>query len=158
MLRFIIKLLAILSVFLLVTVGCNKDNPVESEEEHFEAIGLFIISSGDTIVTYQGGVVSGEIEVEEGTLTALLSVKFITDDGDVGIPPSDDWSLDWSIADTTYAQLVGHDDEVVQYIFHISGKKAGTTSITIIINHHDHKDFESKEIPIHVAPGGGAKL
>jgi len=79
-----IKILSVLSLsFLLFIIGCGDDNPVEPEETHFEAIGLYIISGGDTLVTYEAGVVSGEITVNQGDTTALLSVKFITEDGDI---------------------------------------------------------------------------
>ena len=46
------------------------------------------------------------------------------------------------------------EDELTAYQFHISGKKEGNTEITIIINHNDHKDFESKAIPIVVSSAG----
>ena len=144
--NFILKTLTVM-ILLLLAAGCN---PVESEEQHFEAIGLFIISSGDTTVRYQDGIVTGEIEVQQGTDTALLSVKFITEDGSIGIPPNNDWSLDWNIADTTHADVISNDDELQQYRFHIAGKLVGITTIKIIINHHGHKDFESKSIPIEV--------
>lgn len=134
--------------------SCNDDNPVESETEHFEAIGLYVISSGDTIVSYVGGVVDGQIGVVAGDETALLSIKFIEEDGDVGIPPGNEWSLDWSVADTAVAEVEVHADELELYRFHIVGKKPGKTNITIIINHNEHKDFESLPITIDVlAPG-----
>jgi hypothetical protein len=154
MYKLFILILAVLSL-LLFSIGCNEDNPVEPTEQHFEAIGLFVISSGDTIVKYQGGVVTGEIEVDEGELSPLLSVKFITEDGEVGIPPGSEWSMDWEIADTDHADLETHSDELQEYRFHIRGKEEGETSIKIIVNHNDHKDFESKEIPIHVEHGDG---
>jgi hypothetical protein len=147
-----VSLTLIISLFIF---ACSDDNPVEPVDEHFEAIGLFVISSGDTIVKYVGGVVTGEIEVEEGDLTPLLSVKFITEDGEVGIPPSDVWSLSWEIENTDHADLESHGGELAEYRFHIRGKEEGTTNIKIIINHNDHKDFESKEIPIHVEHGDG---
>jgi len=139
--------LLILSLFW----GCS-DNPADSndEENHFEAIGLYVFMSGDTIVTYQGGNVTGEIEAEEGALTSLLNVKFITDEGEVGIPEGDEFSFDWEIADTSIAQLVSHGTELEEFKFHIQGKEEGETTIKIFINHHDHKDFESKAIDIHV--------
>jgi len=151
MLNFIFAFILIL----LFVSSCDDDNPVNSEESHFAAIGLFVISSGDTIVAYQGGEVTGEIEVDEGELSPLLSVKFVTEDGDIGIPPSEEWALDWIIEDTAVADLESHGDELEEYRFHIMGNKEGETEITIIINHNDHKDFESRPIPIHVEHDDG---
>jgi hypothetical protein len=152
MMKYLIKIAALLSILFLFVYSCKDDNPVESSEEHFEAIGLFIISSGDTIVKYQGGEVTGEIEATVGDHTALLSILFISEDGDVGIPPGAEWALDWDIADTTVADVDYHEDELELYKFHIEGKKEGETTIKIIINHNDHKDFESKAIVIRVGP------
>lgn len=151
MFKIVIHILVVFSI-LFVVYGCGDSNPVESEEEHFEAIGLFILSDSDTLVIYEGGVVSGEIDVDNGDLTSLLHVEFLTEDGDIGLPPNDEWSMDWSIADTSFADLIANAVELQQYNFFILGKKVGTTTIKIIINHQGHKDFESKEIPIEVTP------
>lgn len=148
--RNILSVIASISILIFIMSGCSSDNPVEPSEEHFEAIGLFIIASGDTIVKYQGGIVTGSIEVTEGEDTALLSVKFIEEDGDVGLPPSSDWSMTWEVADTAVADLHTHENERENYQFHLEGKSAGNTNITIIVNHFDHKDFESREIPVTV--------
>ena len=150
MLKHIFKLATVFSILYISVYSCKDDNPVESSEEHFEAIGLFIISSGDTIVKYQGGEVTGEIGVTVNDHTSLLSIQFINDDGDFGIPPNNDWSLDWVIADTSVADVDYHEGELELYKFRIEGKKVGETTIKIIINHHDHKDFESKAIPIRI--------
>jgi hypothetical protein len=150
MIRSILSILAGISILVFILSSCGSDNPVEPSEEHFEAIGLFIIASGDTIVKYQGGTVTGNIEVAQGEDTALLSVKFIEEDGDVGLPPNSDWSLAWEVADTAVADVHTHQNEIQNYQFHIEGKAAGETDIKIIVNHFDHKDFESREIPVSV--------
>jgi hypothetical protein len=154
MLKYTINFIAVFSLILFFLPGCSEDNPVESEEIHFEAIGLYVISSGDTIVKYIGGQVIGEIEVQEGTLTPLLSIRFLNEDGDVGIPTGDEYALIWELADEAIANVDSHDDELSEYKFHIEGKQAGATTITVILNHNDHKDFESKEITIRVTPAG----
>jgi hypothetical protein len=151
MLRCTFLIVTLFAALMLAGTGCSDSNPIESSEDHFEAIGLFVFASGDTIVKYQGGIVTGQIEVEENDETALLSIKFIEEDGEVRIPPTADWSLSWDVADTSFADVEYHQDELVFYHFNIMGKKSGQTDITIIINHFDHKDFESKEIPIVVS-------
>lgn len=144
-LKFILLLVSILIVF-----SC-EDNPADSSDNHhFEAIGLYVIDSGDTIVQYIGGTVSGGFEVEEGEDTALLSVKFLDEDGDVGIPDGEEYDFVWTIADTTIAAVESHGEELAEFKFHLQGKAAGNTTITIGINHNDHKDFESKAIPLTV--------
>ena len=150
MFKYTINLIAIFFLTVFLLTGCSEDNPVEPEEVHFEAIGLYVISSGDTIVKYVGGEVSGKVEVLVGTQTPLLSVRFLNEDGDIGVPDGDEYDLSWSIADESVATVVSHDEELNDYQFHIEGKQIGTTSITVILNHNEHKDFESKAIAIQV--------
>ena len=145
-----IKKMVTFSLLIIFTIGCGDDNPVEPEEQHFEAIGLYMIANGDTIVSYVDGIVSGTIEVTKGAQTTLLNIKYIAEDGDVGVPPSDEWSFGWTVADNSVAEVVASSEEQLQYQFRIEGMKEGLTGITILLNHHDHKDFESKEIPITV--------
>jgi hypothetical protein len=116
-------------------------------------MGLYLIESGDTIVSYIGGTVTGEIETEEGTLTPLIFVKFLTDEGEIGTPTGPEHTLQWEIADTSIAQVIKHAGE--DWEFHIDGKAEGTTTIEISIFHNDHPDFVSKQIPIHVEHGSG---
>jgi len=150
MLKLIYVLTIIPLAVLIFLAGCNESNPVESEEEHFEAIGLFILSGNDTIARYEDLVVSGIIEVTENDTTEILSIIFLAEDGHIGVPPTDDWSLDWLIGDESTSDVVATDSQIELYTLHIAGKKAGQTPIKIIINHLGHKDYESAEIPIIV--------
>jgi hypothetical protein len=152
MLKFIFLIVVMPLVLIFFVIGCSDNNPVDSEEEHFEATGLFIISGTDTIAKYKDLIVSGNIEVVENDTTDILRINFLQEDGHIGIPPTDDWSLDWLIADGTIAEVVTTDSQLELYQLHIAGKKAGQTTIKIIINHHSHKDYESAEIPIIVNP------
>jgi hypothetical protein len=80
----------------------------------------------------------------------LLSIRFIDEDGEVGTPAGEEYTLSWSIADETYAIVIGNDDELSSYNFRIEGKQAGASTLTIILNHNNHKDFESAKIPVIV--------
>ena len=150
MFKLSIKLITAFTLTMLFLYGCS--NTVEPEEHHFEAVGLYVISGADTIVKYVDGQVSGNIEVKQGTQTPLLSTRFINEDGDVGIPEGDEYSFTWDLENSTYAEVSGNEDELNEYKFYIDGKQTGSTTITIILNHNDHKDFESEEIPVIVTP------
>ena len=134
----------------------DNDNLVntEHEEEHAEAVGLIIRSSGEEIVRYENGEVEGEIEVGHGLETALLSVRFIAEDGDLFTPDEDDdYALGWEIADESIAE-VKHYAEDSAWAFHIIGLAEGQTTIRIKINHEGHANFVSPEIEIHVEERG----
>ena len=153
------KSISALSTFALVLfiAGCgDDDNPVDSEheEEHAEAVGLIIRSSGEEIVRVESGQVTGEIEVGHGKETALLSVRFIAEDGDLFVPDEDDdYALDWEIADESIAEVEHHAEDSA-WGFHIIGLAEGQTTIRIKINHGGHADFVSPEIEIHVSEDG----
>ena len=122
----------------------------EHEEEHAEAIGLIVRGSGTEIVRVESGYVTGEIEVGHGLKTALLSVRFIAEDGDLFTPDEDDdFSLGWEIADESIAEVEYHAENNA-WAFHIIGLAEGQTTIRIKINNGGHVDFVSPEIEIHV--------
>jgi hypothetical protein len=152
MLTFFIKLIPAI-IFVALIIGCSDSNPVDSEEEHFEAIGLFILSGMDTIAKYQDLEVSGSIQVTENDSTDILNIKFIEEDGHIGIPPTDDWALDWSIANENLAEVISTESQLENYQIRFSGISAGQTSIRILINHLGHKDYESADIPLIVNSG-----
>ncbi|MCB0289999.1 MAG: hypothetical protein KDH97_07050 [Calditrichaeota bacterium] len=151
--RFIF-MIALMTIMLLAA-GCSKDSTTGPDETHFEAVGLMLRQNGVDIVTYENGTVSGEIEVEEGLSTTLISVRFIDEDGVEGVPEGDEYSLSLNIEDDNIASIVQHAGE--DWAFHVKGESHGHTDLTISILHGDHADFESAPIEIHVAEPGGEK-
>ena len=138
--------------------GCGDDaNPVDPEphdEEHAEAVGLVIRSSGDELVRQENGEVEGVIEVGHDRETPLLTVRFIAEDGDLFQPHAEDgFSLGWEIGDETIAEVEQHELDG-PWAFHIVGLGEGETTLVLKILHSGHADFVSKEIEIHVEEGG----
>ena len=132
----------------------NTPVDTEHEEEHAEAIGLIVRDSGTEIFRVESGQVTGEIEVGHGLKTALLSVRFIAEDGDLFTPDEDDnYALDWEIADESIAEVEQYAEDGA-WNFHIIGLEEGQTTIRIKINHGGHADFVSPEIEIHVEESG----
>ena len=131
----------------------NTPVNTEHEEEHDEAVGL-IVRGGTEIVRVESGQVTGEIEVGHGLKTALLSVRFIAEDGDLFTPDAGDgYALDWEIADESIAEVEHHAEDGA-WAFHIIGLAEGQTTIRIKINHEGHANFVSPEIEIHVEESG----
>ena len=141
----------------LVASGCgDDDNPVDAHqgEEHASAIGLIIRDGGNggaESVRNESGQVSGDIPVGLGKETAILTVRFIAEDGDLFVPHTEDgFSLGWEIGDESIATVDQHGD----YEIHIVGLKNGKTTIRLKIMHEGHADFVSSEIEINVSEDG----
>lgn len=151
-----ISALSIFALALFIASCGDDNNPVDTdhEEEHAEAIGLIVRSSGAEIVRYESGEMTGEIEVGHGKETALLSVRFIAEDGDLFTPDENDgFALDWEVADESIAEVEHHPEDSA-WAFHIVGLEEGQTTIRIKINHGGHADFVSPEIEVHVEEDG----
>ncbi len=158
---FRISLALLCAVLAAAFVSCS-DNPADTPSgDHIEAFGLVIYNSGEEIVRYQNGVVTGEIEVAAGEDTPLLSVRFLDENGAIigtDKVSGSEHSLKWAVGNTDVAEVEHHDDDG-KWNLHISGKQEGETTLKIILNHNDHADFTSKEIPVHVQAGvTGLKL
>lgn len=147
-----------LAMLLTLTVALSAcgddDNPVDGDDDgHAEAVGLVLTNSGAEIARDERGEVTGSIDVGVERETALLSVRFLAEDGDLFVPEEEENTLSWEIADETIAE-VEHHEEDGKWAFHIVGHAAGDTTIRLKILHDDHADFVSRPIEIHVTEGG----
>ncbi len=132
---------------LLVLSSC-KDNPVEEDDDHAEAEGLVLRSSGVDVVTVREGRVTGEITVRVNTSTDHLTVYFLDHNGNRFQPTEADKDLRWVIADTTVAQIEREAGE--KWDIHVHGKKVGQTNVELQLLHAGHVDFRTPPIPIRV--------
>ena len=154
-----IKLLFVLFSFVgvLFYSGCSDDDPVAPAEDHFEAIGVYLSTSGIKVASILRGVTSDTLVAPAGGLSDHLEVQFYNEDEEIIDPPtSSDHSLAFEIGDTSIAGIFQHEGEEGGYEFHLRGKKAGVTYIELFIMHEDHSDFRSGEIPVRVENQEGA--
>ncbi len=152
MLKIVLKLLPLFALLFLSSHCSKDDNPVDDSDTdhgHAEAVGFVLSSSGIDLIRYEKGVIAGELEVEEGELTPLLTINFIAEDGDLFQPDGEHFKLNWEVDNTDIADVVQHEEDG-KWRFHIQGKQAGETTIIFEILHGDHADFVSLPIPVHV--------
>ena len=137
-----------------VSTGCDSDNPVDGtkDQHHADAFGLVIYSSGAEVVRLEKGVVTGEIEVGHEKETALLTVRFLSEDGQT-FTPHEELKLAYKMGDDKIAKIEAHPEDG-QWSFHVVGLSEGETTLVISLLHGDHADFVSKEIHIHVEEDG----
>jgi hypothetical protein len=144
--------LYILLIGLFLYAGCSKDDdPVSSQDEHFEAIGVYLSSSGIKVGAILRGETSDTLYAPLGGLSDHIDVQFYDKNENIIDPPSDeDHSLAWAIDDTSMVEVWQHPGEEGGYEFHFRGKKAGTTFIEFFVYHGDHSDFRSGKFPVKV--------
>lgn len=146
--------LSALITFVLVAgtaSGCDWVGS-DDEEEHVRPEGLVLEMNGEEIVTYQNGVVTGQISVAVGEETDPIHVHFLDAAGEEiehDHADNDDSDVMFEIADEAIAEVVQHEDDENDE-FHVLGKQAGATTLRVRIGHGDHFDFSSKDITIQV--------
>lgn len=142
------KKMIFLAFFAIIVMfqGCKKEeSPVTPVEDHFEAEGVLLTSSGIPVASIFRGVSTDTLKVPLGASTDHMDVKFYDANRNVIEPPTDeDKKLSWSIADTSMVELWRHADEPdAEYEIHLRGKKAGMTTLELFIVHEGHNDFRS---------------
>lgn len=133
----------------LVTLSaCN--NPASSEEEEHPApVGAVLKMNGDEIARSDQSGVTGQIEVNAGEETTLISIFFLDDDGNEFQPDDPELSLNWRDIDTAIADVEQHTEDG-KWAFHIHGEAQGNTSVVFQLFHDGHSDFDTKSIPVVV--------
>lgn len=130
--------------------GCDWVDS-DGEEEHIRPEGLVLEMNDEEIVTYENGVVTGQITVAVGAETDHIHVHFLDADGEEieHDHAEDDHDIVFEVGDETIAEVEQHEEDGHDE-FHVLGKQVGTTTLRVHIGHGDHFDFSSKNIPIEV--------
>lgn len=142
-------LLITLVAILITASACNNPASSDEEEHHEEPVGVVLMMNGQEIARYNEDGVTGQIEVEAGAETTLISIFFLTDDGDEFQPDEPEFSLNWKDIDTSIADVEQHDEDG-KWSFHIHGEAAGNTSVVFQLFHEGHSDFDTQPIPVVV--------
>lgn len=132
------------------------DNPAASGGEHHHeehAVGAALFMNGEHIAEYHDHHVHGQITVAEGKKTALITIKFIAEDGDLFQPHESHHFLGWKVTNPAIAEVVQYTDDGT-WKFHIIGKKAGETEVVLKMMHGEgeaaHPHLTTAPIPIVV--------
>lgn len=140
---------AILS--LLLFIACSEDDPVAPQEEHFDAIGVVLTTSGIEIVSILRGETDDTLYAQVGEVSDHLEVKFYNEDEQTVDAPDDrEKTLSWEIGDTEIVEVHQDDGHDGEFEFHLKGLKPGATTLELFIMHAGHADFRSGKIPVVV--------
>jgi len=122
------------------------------EGTYGEPVGLKLYDeeSGTLLVTVNAdGSVVGSLSVSANDTTDHVELKFFDENNIEFQPPVPEYSLGYQIANETIA---GIDPPTVDepWAFRIIGNAAGSTTITLILNHDNSAEYTSSPIPIDV--------
>lgn len=150
--RFFIPSIFILSVSLAFT-GC--DNPAHDDEDHAEAEGMILKESTgsktELVRVWEGAVQSGSLAVVAGTETDHIEVFFLDENQQPFQPEGSEYTLSWTVADTSIAEIEQHDHHLAKvtdekWEFVLVGKKEGSTKVQFNLNHGGHADFRTPAV------------
>lgn len=164
----IFRMKNILIPFLLIGLTCltifingckSESNPVIAQSEHFDPEGwvirdattkpILVVWQGEIQTEWNGKSISDTLYAPSNALSDHYSIKFLDTQKNLIDPPSDtDHSFGWNIKDTSYLSIV--QDSPTDWAFHLRGKKNGTTSIELLVEHAGHVDVRTPFIPVIV--------
>ncbi|MFH1196584.1 MAG: hypothetical protein V1720_12855 [bacterium] len=149
--NFFIIINLLLTIFLFTS--CDSGDPVEPQENHFEAIGTVVYdATGAVAASILRGVTNDTLYAPEGDLSDHFTVKFYDENEEIIDPPVDeeDHYLGFEVGDAAVVATYQHPGEEGGYEFHLRGLKKGATTLELFIYHVDHKDYRSGNIPVVV--------
>ncbi|MBE0643635.1 MAG: hypothetical protein IH600_06110 [Bacteroidetes bacterium] len=144
--------LPVFSLFLLFLVtACGEDDPIIPQEDHFEAIGVVLRTSGIPVAAILRGETADTLRAKVGVLGDHIDVFFYNDDEQIVDPPADpNKTLAWEIGDPTMLTVVQDSAATGKFEFHLRGEKVGATTLELFIMHEGHSDFRSGKIPVAI--------
>jgi len=152
--KYTLLILSIATIFAFAS--CS--NPTSSEEEeHSSPFGVALILNGVEIAVQENGTITynegDHLELEVGEETNLITVRWISEDGDRFVPDTDDgYSLSWIVDNENVVEVEQHEEDGV-WEFHLVGLSAGESNVEFALFHNDHSDFTSLPFEVHVEQG-----
>ena len=147
-----VRLLAMAVVVPLSLVACS-DSTAHEEDHGEEVEGVQIWLSGAMIASYDGdaGSWTGELEVDVGTETAHMDVRFVDHDGDE-VPLDSDMYMEVDVEDESIAEF--EQDTPGEFGGHLHGVAVGETDVVFKLMHgavgSGHADFVTAAVHAHV--------
>ena len=143
-------LLLFTTALILISSACSNSTSSD-DHEHADAEGFILKLNGQEIVRQDpGGTLTGEIEIEPGEETDLITIYFLDDDGDEFQPEEDEYSLGYEFDEDGIVEFEQHDEDG-KWSFHLHAENIEDhTELTLKLLHGSHSDFTTQDIHVHV--------
>lgn len=132
----------------LAVTGCTESS-VEPDE-HEEPVGIVLSVDGTELFRQIGDSTLTLDTLQVDSLSPLFDVRFVDAAGATFEPHADEgFSLSVHIADTTVVALSKPIDSGLWSV-QLAGRRIGSTSLQISLDHGGHADFVSGDLDIEV--------
>ncbi len=138
----------------LVLGACGDDSTGADDHDHADDVeGVQLVLNGQVIASFDGDTQrwTGELEVDVGTETAHIDVRFTDHDGNA-VTLDADFYLDVSVEDPTIAEF--EQDTPGEFGGHLHGVAVGETDVVFSLMHgavgSGHADFVTTAVHAHV--------
>ena len=151
--NYYLLVISLVSAALLFS-ACSNPASSDEEDEHSTPFGVALILNGVEIAVQENGQVTyadgDHLELAVGEETNLITVRWISEDGDRFVPNTDEgYSLGWIVGDENVIEVEQHEEDGA-WEFHLVGLSAGESNVEFELFHNDHSDFTSLPIEVHV--------
>ncbi|MEE9431577.1 MAG: hypothetical protein V3V16_11080 [Melioribacteraceae bacterium] len=149
--KFLAQFMLLFSVVIIGLSSCDEKDPVSPAEEHFEAEGLVLRTSGIKLAEIFRGETSDTLSLLKDILGDHIEVTFYDSEKKEIAPPNDEHiKFAWTVDDPLILGVHQHEGEEGGFEFHLKGLKVGETQIEFFIKHNDHNDYRSGKFPVKV--------
>jgi hypothetical protein len=124
--------------------------PIRVEHEHENAVGCKLVLDGVDVVIADGSNITGSLNLITGTTTGLISVWFLSPDGDWFQPEEDRYTLGTTIAGSSFTLDTNVGE---RWQFSATGTSVGEGQLQLRLMHEDHADFTSPQLPVNTVNG-----
>lgn len=144
------KIKTLLSIIIIAGLAAACSNSTSSDD-HDHADGFRLKMNGQTIVEQLPGstTVTGEFELTPGQETDLITIYFLSEDGDEFQYEEDEYSLGYEFEDAGIAEFEQHAEDG-KWSFHLHAESEGITDLELKLMHNGHSDFTTQPIHVHV--------
>lgn len=132
-------------------VACEDDHGTghDHDHDHEEAVGVILSIGGNEVLraTDTDGAATMPNPPAVGQTSDVITVSFLSEDGDIFTPDDADFSLGVEVNGTS---ITTPSVDAAGYTFTIQGASSGTSTINIVLNHDGHVDYRSVPITVVV--------
>jgi hypothetical protein len=151
--NYYLLVISLVSATLLFS-ACSNPASSDEDDEHTTPFGVALILNGVEIAAQENGQVTyadgDHLELAVGEETNLITVRWISEDGDRFVPNTDEgYSLSWIVGNENVIEVEQHEEDGA-WEFHLVGLSAGESDVEFELFHNDHSDFTSLPIEVHV--------